>query len=534
MRASARTLTWTAAGLLVVSIAILIGGCARKLPVADGAIPRVILIVVDTLRGDHLGCAGGPVDTPNLDALAARGVRFSTARSHIPITGPSHSSIFTGLLPSEHGVLNNTQVLAEAFDTLPEMAQKYGLQTAAFISLGVLIDRFGLDQGFDSYDQEFNYSWDRNGGEISDSVTSWLRTVGDSQSFFLWAHYSDPHAPYAAPGGTYAEFRIAVDGEEVAVVEANGRAVSIPVKLTGGRGSVSLEFTEDSKSRPNKLALEGLRTAPRACEIVPGRHFVQAPQDNPIYLAKLPAEFEIKSETPEIQDVEIRFSTKHKLKKTQVPMAYGLEVEYVDQEIGRLLAAIENLGWMDDSLIIFAADHGEGIGDHDHIGHIDQLYDSLLHVPLIMVAPGHLPEGVVIDQPVSLVDIFPTVAELAGFSAPEGVRGRSLVSLMQQRGEFPERPHVALTAQPQADSNLEAVIVDGWKLIRKVETGQVALFDLNADPGELTDLAPQYPEDVERLNQILNEQLSSSIPAGTWADLDDESRSRLEALGYVN
>lgn len=116
-----------------------------------------------------------------------------------------------------------------------------------------------------------------------------------------------------------------------------------------------------------------------------------------------------------------------------------------------------------------------------------------------------------------------------------GPEMRSLVvPLMQLGGFLPDRPHVALTAKPEAASDLEAIIVDGWKLIRKRETGQVALFDLSADPGELTDLAPERPDDVDRLDRILDQYMASSVATSAWAELDDESRSRLEALGYVH
>ncbi len=518
------------AGLVVVSVAGMTGGCGAK----PEPIQRVILIVVDTLRGDYLGCAGGPVATPNLDALAARGVRFSQARSHIPITGPSHSSLFTGLLPSEHGVLNNTQILAGGFETLPEMAQANGMRTAAFISLGVLNRKFGLNQGFDSYDQRFEYSWDRNAGQISDAVIPWLKTVEDIEHFLLWVHYSDPHAPYAAPGRSFAKCRLLIDGEEVAEFQADGQTVSIPATLTDGRCVVTLDYAEDCDIRPETLVVKDIRTLPRACRIEAAAGLNDTQQTRAIYHAKMPAQMEIVAEKPKIQDIEIRLSVKHWLTHDEARREYGFEVEYVDREIGRLMATLESRGWVDDTLIIFTADHGEGIGDHGLVGHIDQLYDSLLSVPLIMVAPGILPEGRVVSQSVSLVDIFPTIAELVGFSTPAGIRGRSLVPLMEPDGTLPDLPHIALTSRPQADSDLEAVVIDGWKLIRKRETGEVALFDLDADPGELVDLAPKFPDEVERLNRILDEHLAASVSASAWAELDEESRSRLEALGYVN
>lgn len=517
-------------GFLAVAFGVgMSGGCGA----GPDSIQRVILVVVDTLRGDHLACSGGPVATPNLDALAARGVRFSQARTHIPITGPSHSSLFTGLLPSEHGVLNNTQVLAEGFRTLPEMARDHGMRTAAFISLGVLKEKFGLAQGFDFYDQQFRYSWDRNAAEVNDAIIPWIEGVGDSEPFFLWAHYSDPHAPYAAPGQPFATCRVLVNGEETAVIEADGRTVSIPAPLVDGRCSLKLDYLDDCDIRPKKLVIEGLRTTPRGARILAGPRLIRRPEKS-IFLANPPVQFDFVAENPELKSLDIRFSVKHRLSVDGARREYGFEVEYVDRQIGRLMATLENRGWLDDTLILFTADHGEGIGDHNHVGHIDQLYDSLLSVPLIVVAPGRVPEGRVVDHPVSLVDVLPTIAELVGLSQPEGIRGRSLVPLMEPGGTLPDRPQVALTARPQADSDLEAVVIEGWKLIRKRETGEVALFDLSADPGELKDLAPEFPERVARLHQILDENLAPSGSTGVWADLDDESRSRLEALGYVN
>lgn len=517
-------------GVVVAGVVGMVGGCGS----APDPIQRVILVVVDTLRGDHLACSGGPVATPNLDSLAARGVRFSNARANIPITGPSHSSLFTGLLPSQHGVLNNTQVLAEGFRTLPEMARDFGMRTAAFVSLGVLKQEYGFGQGFEFYDQRFRYSWVRNAAEINDAVIPWLEGVGDGEPFFVFAHFSDPHEPYAAPGQPFSTCRVLVNGEETAVIEADGRMVSIPAPLIDSRCSLALEYADGCSIRPKDLVIEGFRTKPRSAQILAGPRLIQTSRDEKVFIADLPVRFEIVADNPRLESFDIRFSVKHRLSFEESRRQYGFEVEYVDQQIGRLMATLENRGWVEDSLILFVADHGEGIGDHDHVGHIDQLYDSLLSVPLIIVAPGHVPESLVVDHPVSLIDVMPTIAELVGFQIPEGIRGESLVPLMTPGGTQPERPQIALTARPQAGSDLEAVVDEGWKLIVKRETGEVALFDLGADPGELTDLAPKYPERVAKLHRILDENLLSSSSTGAWAELDDESRSRLEALGYVN
>lgn len=519
---------------MVVSIVISIGGCGAGQPEDGSKIRRIILVVIDTLRGDHLSCAGGPVATPNLDAWAARGVRFSMARSHIPITGPSHSSLFTGLLPSDHGVLNNTQLLAEGFETLPELARANGMRTAAFISLGVIKGQFGLNQGFDSYDQRFKYSWFRNAAEINDAVIGWVETVDDEEPFLLWTHYSDPHEPYAAPNLSYETCRVLVDGVEVGTVNVDGQTVSLPMPSVDGRCTVTFDCPQETGTKPQQLIFSHFRTTGGPSKVTAQNGARRQARRTPIFNFTSPGEFLIETEETDVEQVEMRFSLKRSISRKEIRAEYGHEVEYVDGELGRLMAAIESRGWIDDSLIILTADHGEGIGDHQQRGHIHQLYDSMLHVPLIIVAPGHVQEGLVVDQPVSLVDILPTIAELGGFSVPEGLRGRSLVPLMQTGGVLPDRPHVALTARPEATSDLEAIVVDGWKLIRKKETGHVTLFDLKADPGELNDLAPERPDDVDRLDRLLDENLASSVATGAWAELDDDSRARLEALGYVH
>lgn len=496
-------------------------------------VERIIVIVVDTLRGDHLSCAGGPVETPNLDALAARGVRFSRARAHIPITGPSHSSLFTGLLPSDHGVLNNAQILGDGFDTLSEMARDKGMKTAAFISLGVLKKVFGVSQGFERYDQAFDpYSWRRNAEGINQAVFPWIESFSEPPSMLVWIHYSDPHGPYTAPGREYARCTVSINGEPAGTVEANGQINVLPSRPEDGRVRVSLE-PEGGRPVP-KLNLWDLPSNQGAYRFEMVSEIRETASPGRYAVVKFPVVFDVFPKDTGVDLVDVHFSLKHFLRMDEVPEQYGYEVEFVDRQIGRLLSMLERRGWVEDSLIVFLSDHGEGIGEHGLGGHIHQLYDSLIHVPLMFVAPGLLPEGLVVDQPVSLVDVLPTVTELSGWETPADLRGRSLVPLMAPGGTLPGRPHVALTARPQAGSNLEAVVVDGWKLIRKPSTGEVVLFDLQADPGELHDLAPEHPERVEELHRILDAELVSRRNAGAWAELDAESRSRLEALGYLD
>ena len=261
---------------------------------APGPIRRIIIIDVDTLRGDYLGCAGGPVETPNLDALAAMGVRFSRARSHVPITLPSHSSLFTGQLPSDHGVLNNGQKLDGIFETLGEISDARGMNTAAFISLGVLKGKYGLEQGFQFYDQQLRKnSGSRAAGDVTDEVLTWVDSVADDQSVLLWVHYSDPHAPYAAPGGDYARFTVSMGGEAAGTVVADGWSQTFKGHATNGKCTVSLTSPPGTTVPPGGFRIRDFRTIPRTGKVILRRGMIEAPWPRTYILRRLPAQFDI-------------------------------------------------------------------------------------------------------------------------------------------------------------------------------------------------------------------------------------------------
>jgi arylsulfatase A-like enzyme/predicted Zn-dependent protease len=187
------------AGCLVVGIYFAFFGGR---PVPDG--PNVLVVTIDTTRADRIGCYGYQgVETPNIDRLAREGVLFEQAAATVPITLPSHSSIFTGLIPPHHGVRNNgTYYLREDQTTLAEMLHSEGYETAAFISAHVLNSKYGLDQGFDIYQDSVHESSativieERNARETTNLVLSWLGKEHE-RPYFLWVHYFDPHAAYA-------------------------------------------------------------------------------------------------------------------------------------------------------------------------------------------------------------------------------------------------------------------------------------------------------------------------------------------------
>jgi len=197
--------------LLLGLTVVLLAGCPKKnVPTAAGKLAgkNLLLITLDTTRADRLGCYGyKPAKTPTLDALAARGTLFEQALAQVPLTTPSHCSIMTGRYPVEHGVRDNgANALADTHPTLASIFKKNGYDTGAFLASFVLDSRFGLERGFDTYDDDMGeidftsqqMEWEQPADVVTNRALRWLDAERD-RPFFCWVHYYDPHIPYAPP-----------------------------------------------------------------------------------------------------------------------------------------------------------------------------------------------------------------------------------------------------------------------------------------------------------------------------------------------
>jgi arylsulfatase A-like enzyme/tetratricopeptide (TPR) repeat protein len=222
--------------LIVLTLLACAAACRRDVAptVARADRPNVLLVTIDTLRADRLGSYGHrAADTPNLDGLARRGVRFETAIAPAPLTGPSHASILTGRNPLGHGFRNNSGfVLAPTVSTVADDFRRAGYRTAAFVSGFPLDRRFGFDRGFEVYDDHLPRGNDRrrtpyverNADDTTRAVLAWLgpsaTPAGGRHPWFLWVHYYDPHAPYEPPPADLAaRFRAAPYDGEIAYVD---------------------------------------------------------------------------------------------------------------------------------------------------------------------------------------------------------------------------------------------------------------------------------------------------------------------------
>jgi len=206
--------------------------------------PSFLLITLDTTRADHLEPYGADnVETPALSELAENGIVFERAFATAPITAPTHASLLTGLYPRRHGVRDNlTYHLREEIPTLAERLAEIGFQTAAFVSASVLERRYGLDQGFDVFDDrvrssatvlERRMTLERPAGATTDRALAWLDTLRGDEPYFLWVHFYDPHIPYSPPSPWAEKYRDRPYDGEIAYMDSQiGRLLQHP--RTGG------------------------------------------------------------------------------------------------------------------------------------------------------------------------------------------------------------------------------------------------------------------------------------------------------------
>jgi arylsulfatase A-like enzyme/Flp pilus assembly protein TadD len=386
---------------------------------------NLILISVDTLRADRLGCYGySRNQTPHFDRWAAEGFLFTHAFSEYPLTLPAHVTLLTGQLPLHHGVRENAGYkLDEDETTLAEVLKSSGYRTAAFIGAYVLASEFGVSQGFDTFDQAFATSIETVGASAelqrpAPAVTSaFLRWLADHEDrpFFAFVHFFDVHLP--RPGG------------------------------------------------------------------------------------------------------------------------YDAAVSRVDESLGEIDAFLRRSGLLETTAIILTADHGESLGDHNEAGHGFFVYDSSLHVPLILRPPGSRGKrGVRIDDAISLADVTPTVLDTLGAEIPASVDGRSLRPLL--RGDrLPEPELYSECFVPQLHFGWSPLRSLRFREYKYIEAPRPELYDVGRDPGELRNLCVERPalagEYRRKLVSFVERHAGEGRAQGSQP-ADPEMLRKLMTLGYVS
>ncbi|HYC00532.1 MAG TPA: sulfatase [Candidatus Limnocylindrales bacterium] len=423
---------------------------------------NVVVISVDTLRADHVGAYGyGRPTTPNIDALAARGVLFENAISQSSWTRPAHMSILTGMHPREHGyvALADRRRLDDGVATIASVLRENGYTTAAFTGGVNMSADYGFDQGFDLYRTNGKYFRDN-----FEDARYWL-DQNDGERFFLLFHGYDPHTPY----------------------------LNDPVD----RVALGL---------PRGPPEQGHRKTCRA--------------DGP------------RSRIDPFID------------------EYDAAVHRADRYVGKLIAELEQRGLAQKTLIVVLSDHGEEFLEHGRCFHLATLYREVLHVPLILVAPGLAPRRVA-PLVAASVTIAPTIMEMLGIE--HRFPGPSLLAAALG-GPVPQGPVVSETERSlkqDGDGLVRSLTTETDKLIYWVTHNRHALFDPRTDPFEqravpASSREQMLADQLERWSVAHPRRLSPRRSSGegekageadtTQKDQEDELRRReqdLRSFGYV-
>jgi len=525
------------ASLLAVGLLFLFS-CGK-----NDAPQNIILITLDTQRADFISAYDpSHAATPNLDLLAKSGILYENCFTHIPITLPSHASLFYSLEPHVLQVYNNGQPVLPREDriSLVKQFKEQGFTTAAFISLMVLNPKFGLHHDFDFYNADFpEGKFFKNAAEINQDVFPWLEQHKD-EKFFLWLHYSDPHRPYYPPY-LGKDLQISFNGTHLDDYHLDRTKYTVGLELKKGTNRLVFKIKDNFFNQPNhyvahfdRLEFPGL---PEGDSIK--IKFTQGWSDtkpNKDRSSRQQAVLEILN-SGESRRIEMLFQAKQLTPPETKRRFYREEVEYLDENIGMLWNKLRELNLYDKSSIFLTGDHGEGLGEFNNhagtpdFGHIRFLYRSYVRVPLIIHDPGSKRENIRISDPVTLIDLAPTIAEVMGFDRPDSYSGRDLFSLKKTQ------PHLIFlqTHRPQAVKNKFGLLDHPWHLVFTPEEKKYELFNLEKDPEEKDNLfdPDNLPEAVlkmlSKLNTLTRDVLKNKIDFKP----DNKTEEILRALGYI-
>jgi len=496
--------------LSTAAFGVLFLGCSRQAQVPRDSAPNVLWVVWDTVRADRLSVYGfGKPTTPFLQEWAKTSRVYVNCLSAAPYTISSHASMFTGLLPTEHGVSNDHQRLGDHFETIAELLRRKGYQTYLFSANPLISQEHNFHQGFETeehpWDPEYRseaarivsrkvppedrstelsnkvregklWIWDiKASGELVERlVGEWLRRRDPARPFFIFVNYMEAHRPYIPPR-TFRE-RI-MSAKQIARSYEVDRSWATVWSYSFGLH----EYTAE------ELAV--------------------------------------------------------------IADTYDACLAELDDLFRRLIESLRSKGYLDNTVVILTADHGEHLGEHHLLGHEFSVYSPLLHVPLIISYPPRFQPGRD-DRPVMNFDLFPTILELAKIAPPTDVsmKARSLLAPEANRVRLAEMlaPHwgaiqAVRTRFPAWDPSpwyrrLKA-FHDGDHKFIWASDGRHELYDLRRGDLRLEDQVVGQPEVGHRIASALDEYLQrldrSKVELGVAPSLSQEQIERLESLGYA-
>lgn len=443
-----------------------------RVATSDGTKYNILLVTIDTLRGDSIGINGSPiVQTPTLDRLGRAGTWFTNAIVQQPNTNASHASIFTGVYPFVHGVRQHMiDLLLPSVVTLAEVLDAQGYETAGLYSWVSLEKGFSGLRGFSTYEDlaihlvplmrdprfedlivtyrllgkylllpdlvenlflngEQSAVEDTTVGRADVTTDAALRWLGANANgpkpFFLWVHYYDAHYPYQPP----PPFDSMYDPNYSGSVDGSMKTI----------------------------------------------HYIYA------------------HNTGDLTPADVN----------HIHSIYDGAISYVDRQLQRLLDQVDLMGLGSNTLVVATADHGESLGTLGRWFHGPRTNYTDIHVPLVMRFPPSIPANRAVESPVESIDIMPTILDLLQYPIPPVVQGKSLMPLIKGTES---RIHPGAIAMLDTYGEI-SFLTEDWHLIWDRKSNNSTLYDYHADPLELDDLASGQPEVVGSLFDQLQARL---------------------------
>jgi len=442
---------------------------------APAGAPNVVLIMVDTLRADHLSCYGSAaVKTPHIDALAADGLRWVNTFSQASWTRPSVATILTGLYPSSHGAIHKADRLPDRVDTLAEVLGRAGYHTVGFADNANISQAFNFQQGFDEYRYlapDFFFGASEPAAQLA--LYSGLRLV--RERFF--AHYVDVHHYYQPAEVVTAEVRRWLD--------------------RGARAEPFFLFAHYMDPHD-----------PYFAHPFNGEGYARVAHPNPP-----PA----------------RAERLHHL--------YEGEVAYLDEHLGVLFDDLKRRGLYDKTMVVLTADHGEEFREHGGWWHGTTLYDEQIHVPLIVKPAGAHGLAQVRDELATSLDIAPTIVAAAHAQPAAAMQGHVLPldggAAPARESTFAEEDLEGNVLQAVRTRAWKLVTANPGN---PRGLAPEELYDLPRDPGEQRNVVASAPADADRMRAALGRSVLEAREHGGASEqigVDAATKARLKALGYT-
>jgi arylsulfatase A-like enzyme len=444
---------------------------------SDGKQPNVILLTVDCLRADQLGCYGHePSPAPALDRLAQRACVLEQAVAHGPATRPSMPSLFGSSYPWEYGGF--TAYSRERPSVVEELSRQ-GYYTAAFVPHAWLSSTFGYSRGFVHFDEcmsrrnrgrpvllrAIHHALSRLGAAflcppytnaqvLTDRVLDWLEDA--PRPFFLWVHYLDAHWPY-----NLRRCRLFLPTDPQARLHTAG-------------------FARKSRRHPDRVTEQ---------------------------------------------------------ERQGLMNLYRSGIRFVSEQMDRVVKSLRARGSFDDTMIIVTADHGEAFGEHGYFYHGRTPYEEKIRVPLLVKLPGQQEGYRIAGGPACLMDIAPTVLEAVGLPHCERFRGKSMLPSLSFGRPLPEREAICEGGDARTRSfAIRTLRSKGIVHLEKesLEIREVEWYDLENDPGEQQNRADERPDIVSSLCERVLTLAQGMRPAEMEEpEVEPEVIERLRALGYI-